>query len=80
MYEAVYNACVDKNGCHFVAFVADSSTKWTRIVSVLQSVKLCRDIVSSSDQRDCCVDQFGLSYSDSGACRPCIGFKIIVNT
>ena len=29
------NWCVEKNGCHFVPFVSDSSTKWTRIVSVL---------------------------------------------
>ena len=31
----VNNWCVEKNGCHFVPFVSDSSTKWTRIVSVL---------------------------------------------
>ena len=25
------------------------------------------------DQRDCCVNQNGLSYNDGGTCRPCIG-------
>ena len=30
-------------------------------------------VVSSADQRDCCVKQSDLSYNDAGACRLCIG-------
>ena len=35
------------------------------------------DVVSSSDQRDCCVLQNGLSYNDAGTCRPCIGMIVM---
>ena len=30
-------------------------------------------IVQAADQRDCCVLKSGLSFSDVGTCRPCIG-------
>ena len=36
------------------------------------------DTLPSDGQRDCCVNQNGLSYSDSGTCRPCIGRLLIV--
>ena len=35
------------------------------------------DVVPSSEQRDCCVNQFGLSYNDTETCRPCLGFIMI---
>ena len=35
------------------------------------------DVVSSSDQRDCCVSQNGVSYNDAGTCRPCIGMLVM---
>ena len=34
-------------------------------------------VVSSLDQRDCCVSQNGLSYNDAGTCRPCIGMLVM---
>ena len=30
-------------------------------------------VVPAADQRDCCVLRSGLSFSDVGTCRPCIG-------
>ena len=30
-------------------------------------------VVPADDQRDCCVRKSGLSFSNSGTCRPCIG-------
>ena len=36
------------------------------------------DLLPSDSQRDCCVNQNGLSYSDSGTCRPCVGRLLIV--
>ena len=36
------------------------------------------DVVPSNNQSDCCVSQNGLSYNDTGTCRPCIGIKLIV--
>ena len=35
------------------------------------------DVVTSSDQRDCCVSQNGLSYNDTGTCTPCIGMLVM---
>ena len=35
------------------------------------------DVVSSLDQRDCCVSQNGLSYNYAGICRPCIGMLVM---
>ena len=34
-------------------------------------------VVPSVDQSDCCVKLSGLSYNDTGICRPCIGKKIM---
>ena len=36
------------------------------------------DVLPSEDQRDCCVNQNGLSYNDTKACRPCIGVSLIL--
>ena len=36
------------------------------------------DLLLSVDWRDCCVNQNGLSYSDIGTCRPCVGRLLIV--
>ena len=77
----VYNACVDKKMavilCHLLLTLLLSGQGLCQCYS--QS-SCAGDVVSSSDQRDCCVDQFGSSYNDTGTCRPCIGFIMIVNT
>ena len=40
---------------------------------------ICRGaIIPADDQRDCCVLKSGLSFSDVGTCRPCIGKFILL--
>ena len=54
------------------------------LLSLLSGQGLCQcysesscagDIISSVDQRDCCVFQNGFFYNDTGTCRPCIGME-----
>ena len=77
MYLVVYIACVEKMAVILCSLLLTLLLSGQGLCQCYSQSSCVGDVVSSSDQRDCCVNQNGLSYNDTGTCRPCIGMLVM---